>query len=296
MIRKPMLAGKCKDTSNLKYPVMCTPKLDGIRCIVVNNKALSRSFKPIPNKYTRTFVESNCPNGFDGELVVKGTFQDVSSSIMSEDGQPDFTYMVFDFVKTTLSVPYDIRMKDLEAQIKSIGSERIQAVLPILINNEEELLAFEKKCLAEGYEGIMIRDPKGEYKCGRSTEREGLLLKLKRFEDAEAVIVGYGEKMHNTNEAKKDELGYTKRSTSKNGMVPAGTLGEIRVRSKDFKNEFCIGSGFDDALRAKLWKEKDKLVGRIVKFKYQTVGSTADAPRLPIFLGFRSEDDIGEGE
>lgn len=293
MIKKPMLSGKCSDTSKLKYPVMCTPKLDGIRCVVVEKKALSRSFKPIPNEYARTFVEHNCPDGFDGELMVKGTFQDVTSGIMSRDGQPNFTYMVFDFVKTGLDVPYDARMRDLEMWVKSIGSGMVQAVLPTVINNEEELLAFEKKCLAEGYEGIMIRDPKGVYKCGRSTEREGLLLKLKRFEDAEAIVVGYGEKMHNENEAKKDELGHTKRSTSKDGMVPAGTLGELRVSSKDFKNEFCIGSGFDDALRAKLWKEKDKLAGRIVKFKYQTIGSTTDAPRLPIFLGFRSKDDMG---
>lgn len=294
MIKKPMLAGKCSDTSTLKYPVLCTPKLDGIRCVVVSGKALSRSFKPIPNEYARTFVEKNCPNGFDGELMIRGTFQDVTSGIMSRDGQPGFTYAVFDFVKESLDTPYDERVKDLEKSVAGIGSDKIQAVLPVLIRNEEELLVFEKKCLDEGYEGVIIRDPKGKYKCGRSTEKEGLLLKLKRFEDAEATIVGFGEKMHNENEAKKDELGYTKRSTSKGGLVPAGTLGELRVVCNDFKNEFGIGTGFDDKLRDQIWKDRKNYIGKIIKFKYQTIGSTSDAPRLPVFLGFRSEDDMSK--
>ncbi len=294
MIKKPMLAGKCSDTKTLKYPVLCTPKLDGIRCVVVDGKALSRSFKPIANVYTRAMVEKNCPDGFDGELMIRGTFQDVASGIMSRDGQPNFTYAVFDFVKKSLDTPYDARVRDLEMWVTSIGSGMVQAVLPTLVHNEEELLAFEKKCLDDGYEGVIIRDPKGKYKCGRSTEKEGLLLKLKRFEDAEATIVGFGEKMHNENEAKKDELGHTKRSTSKEGMVPADTLGELRVTCKDFKNEFGIGTGFDDKLRDQIWKDRRNLVGKVVKFKYQTIGSTDDAPRLPVFLGFRSEDDMGE--
>jgi DNA ligase-1 len=52
---------------------------------------------------------------------------------------------------------------------------------------------------------------------------------------------------------------------------------------------FKIGTGFDDATRHLLWAQRDELFGRIVKFKSMLHG-TLDAPRHPVFLGFRAED------
>ena len=57
----------------------------------------------------------------------------------------------------------------------------------------------------------MVRTPDSPYKCGRSTEREAWLLKIKRFEDAEAVVLGTYEGMSNMNEAGVDAFGRTKR-------------------------------------------------------------------------------------
>lgn len=118
---------------------------------------------------------------------------------------------------------------------------------------------------------------------------EGYLLKLKRFEDSEAVVVGFEEKLTNTNTQERDELGHAKRSKVKVGMVPAGTLGALRVRRPDGV-EFSIGSGFDDAFRTKAWEERETLVGRLVKYRHQPHGAL-EAPRFPVFLGFRHEDD-----
>ena len=49
---KPMLAVDA-DVENIKYPVLCSDKLDGIRCIILNGVAYSRSLKPIRNKYVQ---------------------------------------------------------------------------------------------------------------------------------------------------------------------------------------------------------------------------------------------------
>ena len=46
-ITKPMLAGKCERPDALNFPVLATPKLDGIRCLKIGGRALTRSFKPI---------------------------------------------------------------------------------------------------------------------------------------------------------------------------------------------------------------------------------------------------------
>lgn len=311
MITRPLLAGTVKDTSVLKYPVLVGPKIDGIRCLVINGEAVSRKFKPIPNDFVRRWIEDNLPNNIDGELVIIGkTFNEIQSAIMSHDGEPDFTFLAFDFVHdgaTILSDPYQIRLQHLyrwySHRLKLLGYEsnadalenncefanRVSIVGCQLINNEEELLELEQKWLAKGFEGVMIRDPHGPYKCGRSTLREGYLLKLKRFMDAEARVIGFEERMMNENEQEIDELGYAKRSSKKEGLIPSNTMGSLIVEDEKTGVKFGIGSGFDDELRRNIWINRDKYYHKLVKYKYQEMGK--EAPRFPVFLGFRHEDD-----
>ena len=74
-ITKPMLASKCENPHLLPFPVLATPKLDGIRCLKLGGKALTRSFKPISNRFAREWIEANLPDGVDGELMLRdGTF------------------------------------------------------------------------------------------------------------------------------------------------------------------------------------------------------------------------------
>lgn len=292
MITKPMLAGKLERIEDVKYPVWCTPKLDGIRCLKVGGRALSRSFKPIPNRYAREFVEKNFPDGVDGELMIDGAnFQKVTSAIMSEDGEPQILYCVFDYVKYSLYRPYESRMADLRGELSGVSKESVRILYPTPINNEKDLLEYEQECLSDGYEGVMLRSPTGPYKCGRSTAKEGYLLKLKRFDDAEATVVAVEERMHNANEAKKDAFGRTERSTHKANQIPTGTLGAFLVKSDSFENQFSIGTGLNEEQRVELWKIRDSLVGKVIKFKYQPFG-VKDVPRFPVFLGFRDERDI----
>lgn len=295
MISKPMLAETCDDIYELKYPVLATPKLDGIRCVVLNGKALSRKFKEIPNRYIQDLV-SKLPEGLDGELMLRRrlrdpepTFQQVTSAVMSEDGEPDFYYNVFDYVMGgDLKVPYSGRMENLKGLALP---DFVNKLLPIEIYGSVALERYEAKCLKEGYEGVMVRSPEGPYKTGRSTVREGYLLKIKRFKDSEAIVLGFTERMHNENEATKDELGHTKRSSAKNGLVPTGTLGALIVRDVTTQVQFEIGTGFDDNLRAAIWKNKNEYLTKLVKYKSQEIG-TKDKPRFPVFLGFRDERDV----
>jgi DNA ligase-1 len=112
-----------------------------------------------------------------------------------------------------------------DAVLKTNCVEPVVMVPHILVNSREELSTWEAQWLLEGHEGVMIRSLGGPYKQGRSTEREGYLLKLKQFKDSEAIVLGSYEQMHNENEAKTNALGHTERSTEKAGMVPAGVLG-----------------------------------------------------------------------
>jgi DNA ligase-1 len=49
--------------------------------------------------------------------------------------------------------------------------------------------------------------------------------------------------------------------------------------------------GLTDAVRKELWEKRKTLPGKIVKFRYQKIG-TMEAPRQPIFLGFRDGRDL----
>ena len=287
-IKKPMLADTLQDMANVKYPCYCTPKLDGMRCLVVGGVAVSRNFKPFPNEHVRKLV-STLPDGFDGEIVVgKLKFNEIMHLIGAHDGEPDFTYMVFDYLAGKPEAPYTMRMEDL----RELSTPRwVKKLLPIQINNEKELLAYEKKCLAEGYEGVMLRTGDGPYKFGRSSVREGYLLKLKRFTDSEAKILDLSEQMENTNVKVDNALGHGERSSAKAGMVPKGTLGAFMVKDLKSGVEFSIGSGMNDEMRAEVWANKKEYIGKIIKYKSQKAGEK-DAPRFPVFLGFRNINDM----
>jgi DNA ligase-1 len=290
-----MLSGTLDDIADAKFPLLATPKLDGIRCLTINGKALSRKFKPIPNHHIRQSLEASL-NGLalDGELMVNGAnFNGVQSGVMSEDGTPNFEYWVFDYV-TDINKPYHERMTELGAlQLPKFCKK----VLPVVVNNIEELVKLETAWLAQGFEGVMLRSMKSPYKNGRSTLREHYLLKLKQFKDSEAKVIGFIEQLHNSNKAEVDELGHTKRSKAQDGMIPAGTLGKfavVEVGDTPWKGkEFFIGTGegLTAELRKEIWDNQDKYRNKLITYKYQPFG-VKDLPRLPIWRGFRDERDI----
>src|SRR4051812_20439337 len=84
---KPMLA-KDGDLSKITYPVIVQPKLDGIRCFIVDGVARSRTFKPIPNAEIQAALGRSEFDGLDGEIVVgdptaEGCMQTTSSFVMA---------------------------------------------------------------------------------------------------------------------------------------------------------------------------------------------------------------------
>ena len=293
MITRPMLAVAVEDLKNIKFPVLASPKLDGIRALKVDGKLLSRTFKAIPNSYICTIIEHVMPDGVDGELLVGSSFHESSSSIMSKDGQPDFKFAIFDYVSGDLKRGFSKRYQELIEMMNksSFEGKHFSIVEHKLICSLGDLLAYENAMLSLGYEGIMLRSLDGPYKCGRSTINEGFLLKIKRFQDSEARIKGFEEQMRNTNRARKDIFGNTERSQSKSGLAPNGVLGALIVEDIFSGIEFKIGTGFDDAMRTQLWNDRSSLIGKLVKYKYQSAG-IKNAPRFPAFLGLRSPDDL----
>jgi DNA ligase-1 len=268
--------------TELRFPLLATPKIDGIRCLIVNGEAVSRNLKPIPNLYVRSLVR-NLPEGFDGELVCPGGFNETQSAIMTQDGTPPFKYRVFDFYH---KAPYYERVGFLKMQFGFSLCAFAEPVLYDQVDDLYELLDYERLALEQGYEGVMLRSPTGPYKFGRSTLKEHYLLKLKRFLDAEAVIEDFEELQRNGNDRTTNRLGLSERSSHQAGLVPGETLGALWVRDTRTAVQFSIGSGFDAALRDQIWANRDYYRGRTVTYRYQPSG-VKDKPRFPVFKGFR---------
>jgi len=296
MLLKPMLADPITDINKLRLPVLASRKLDGIRATMQEGQLISRSLKPIPSVHTQARFKG-LPNGLDGELIVGNptapdAFRKTESLVMSDEkteGLDHLYWWIFDHM--LLQEPFLVRLN--EAVHQSQKHPYTKTVEHLKISSVAELQALEEKWLDEGNEGVMVRDPAGKYKHGRSTEKQGILLKLKRFLDSEAIIVGAFEQMHNDNVAFENELGRTARSSAQAGLVGAGVLGGFTVQDKVTGVEFNVGTGFDAAQRETYWSNKDQLIGKQIKYKYFPSGSK-DKPRHPVFLGFRDARDTGE--
>lgn len=126
--------------------------------------------------------------------------------------------MIFDapLIKGTFKERLEILKKELEKN----PNETAKMISQTVCNSREHLTELMDEICGEKGEGVMLKDPNSSYERKRSFK----LLKVKRFEDAEATVY--------------DHQKGTGRIT--------GKCGALLVREKD-GTEFKIGSGFDDA-------------------------------------------------
>ena len=303
---KPLLAEHPdREKYPLRFPFWASPKFDGIRMIVRDGQALSRTLKPIPNAALSALFSDPRLSGLDGEIVAgpcnaADAMQTTMSAFSTHDAVADgVVFHVFDYVddfeRPTLS--YLDRLSIAADKCAAIGPH-VQLVQHFPVHTWEEAEAMMHAYIADGYEGLMLRDPAALYKFGRSTEKEQILIKLKPFEDAEGEVIGYYEREHNENEQTRDERGYAKRSTHKAGKTKAGMLGGVVVRLHGWPAEhFKLGNGWSEDERIAIWNEimagnEAVVMGKLAKYKFQREGSK-EKPRIPVWLGWRHPDDAG---
>lgn len=300
MITRPMLAAsirpeKGETLERLRYPLLASPKLDGIRLLCHPERGpVTRKFIPVPNRYLREILSHEMYKGLDGEIMMMDSsgkplpFNPIQSAVTTHEGQPQIQYWVFDYFAHP---DEDFRSRYTALTCSEWDKDEdpygiIRVVEHLEVGGPDEVRELAAKWIEEGFEGLVLRDPYKPYKSGRSTFKEQGMVKYKEFTDAEGVIVDFEELLRNQNEQERDEFGLAKRSTEKVGMVPAGTLGALILQTK--WGVLRVGSGFDAALREHIWNNRGTYLGRTVTFKYQPHGMQ-DLPRFPIFLRFRED-------
>lgn len=302
---RPMLA--CNDVvlteknyDRISYPIFVSTKLDGRRNIINPvGTPLSRTGKLLPNQHTRKIIREANLIGMDGELICgsptdPNAMQKAHSAFSSVHGEPDFTFHIFDDWRRG-KLAYKDYWPELEAMRQALPSWA--TIVPqLIISSPENLSDFVKQVTAEGYEGAVIRSLLSPYKHGRSTWNQGWMLKAKEYETTEGQIVGLKEAKHNANDADQDELGYTKRSSTASGKIPAGTLGSFIVKCPSVAEPFGVATGGLTAEEKQvLWNKRngsDTCINSLITFKHFAQSGVRKKPRHAQFVAFRDSTDL----
>ena len=82
MTFKPM-KGDPVDFTQLTFPKLVSPKIDGVRAVITKGAVLSSKLKPLPNKWLQSIFAHKQYDGLDGELAVGDPFDPLLVSVRS---------------------------------------------------------------------------------------------------------------------------------------------------------------------------------------------------------------------
>ena len=302
MNQNPMLACDA-DESQLKFPYLLMPKLDGVRGIWLTGGITGRSLKPFKNEEVGKIFSRKKLKGIDGELIIPDyTSADAcrtTTGIVNRRGDTKANTLIwfgFDYITdVTVNQPYEQRLTSLSNLVHKLGLAEVKVVPHTLVTNLEEVLALEQKYLAEGYEGVILRDPKGLLKSGRATTKENSFLRIKRFVQEDAVVVNIVEAEENTNEKAINELGKSYRTSHQAGKSGKNVVGALECITCKTGKPITVGPGaMTHAQRAEYFQNPELLVGKTISYKSFPKG-VKDKPRFPTFVSIRVEEDLVDG-
>jgi DNA ligase-1 len=294
---KPMLVpNQVIDAKTLKYPLLASYKLDGIRCIFKDGQMYSRTLKSFPNvKLQERFSElatftKNKEIILDGELLAKSlTFNELSGITRQLNMQlpEDLKFYCFDMIRyEDFNLGFRRRISNLETS--DIRYYYMETVKQWSIFKLEEIEPLYENALAWGCDGLILRDPDGRYKFGRGTIKEGLIYKMKPFQtfDAKIIEIIQATEVREGAEKKINELGRSVTSKKKDDRILIEKASAFVVMYKG--RELKVTIAMTDEEKTEVWKNQNKYLGRWIEYKGMLVGSK-DLPRHPVFLRFRDD-------
>ena len=283
-IKGPMLAHKYEHgKTKLNFPVGCTVKLDGIRCLIRSDNE-NIVYRSRNNKeYKHLAVFDDCMKAFfellppsielDGEMYSDDlTFNDISSVFRKEkntDNEEMKKYIRYHIFDCNIEKPYEDRWTILVDAYKKLCETFTGVNLIVVVNtfwakNEKEIFSFHKHVRSKGFEGTMIRKlyisdqtPKGYTSSLYLSGRKNNILKLKDIEEEEGEIIG-------VDDGKGREKG----------------LALIKVRDPR-GNEFNVRPSATFEQRKEWFDDPSLIMGKKMTYHFQNL-SEFGVPRFPV--------------
>lgn len=273
-----------KALEKLKYPVLATLKVDGIRAVRTTDLMSCRN-KMIPNESIRRRT-MDMPYGFDMELYNPSLqYDEIESIVMSREHERS-NEIQFHMIDGYDDLGYEDRINRV-AILSDMSMYSV--IIPYLhyCPSAQTLLDFFLLSENQEGEGICFRTPDSPYKQGRSTLNEQYLVKLCRYVREEVTIVGFVEQELNTNKQTTNSTGLSERSSANAGKKGKDTLGAFLVKDKNGL-EFRVGTGvgLTESRRQSIWNNRDCYHNKQITIKHKPHGQKLK-PRSPVIVGFR---------
>jgi len=232
-------------------------KFDGVRA-QWDGRALrfrGGGLVPAPAWFTANFPALP----LDGELwIARGRFDALSGTVRKIEPVDaewrQVRYLIFELPGA--AGDFSERVQQMRAIVARAGVPWLEAVGQARVADKAELMQRLDAVLRAGGEGLMLHRADAPYRTGRSD----VLLKLKPWQDAEAVVVGH-----------------LPGSGKYRGMT-----GALQMETPDGKR-FRIGSGLSDALR-----RQPPPIGTRITYRYQQLTKNG-VPRFPRYLRVRED-------
>lgn len=275
------------------FPKMASLKRDGIRVEIINGDLFAKSMKPLRNKNLRTHFQAlldlHALTGivFEGEIYShECKFKDIQSVVNSEDKPipTHFGFHAFDTAEEDKNM-----LQRYLSQVEHLsGVENCFVAVQSWVESLEQVEEMFQKALADGYEGLILRDPAGPYKRGKSTVREGYALKVKPFETFDTLVTGVTQRFVNTNESQTNELGQSFKRNTKADKAPTGIASALETEYNGHPIKVVLTG--DEDFRREVWENREHYIGKCFEWKGMVVGSK-NVPRHPNFIRWRNDKD-----
>ncbi len=281
---------------------MLDPKLDGVRLLTVididektitqysregriNDRftAITDALKPLLKRLKQSMV-------LDGEIVSRN-FQALMKQVnRKKDVDTSDAYLaLFDVLPWAdfLDGGWDKSQRDrhdllvgMIPTLEELTAGKVYVIPKMTLDldtpeGQAQYKEFNRETLEAKYEGIMIKDPDAPYQ----TKRTDAWLKVKPFISVDLEVVGF--------------------EPGKPDGKHRDTLGGLVCRGVDQGRlvEVTCGGGYSDELRDEIWRNQDKVLGRIVEIKGDALTKPQDGDvwslRFPVFVGFRDDKHAG---
>jgi len=274
--------------------IVCEEKYDGVRVICVvenkNPKFYTRAFNELDNRFlsriSNQILElSHGIDGifFDGELTdldrksVSGKVTQMMKGSPKESIGDDLLFNIFD-VEPTKTIKdgkgvtrYTQRRELLEQFFKNKSFQNIKIAQKWEAKTKDELMPIYEQIVANGGEGVIMKDPTHFYECKRSKS----WIKFKEVQDCDLVVTGWYP-------------GEGKREGFIGGFICKDLSGEYEVK---------VGSGFTENDLVELSRNPDDIIGRVVAIQYNVPIEDKNGNKslfLPRFIEVRHDKNEPE--
>jgi DNA ligase len=238
---------------------LLSEKLDGVRGYWDGRQLWSKNGRLLHPP--AAFVENLPGFALEGELWAgRGTYEKTVSIVLQQEAHEGWLQLKF----AIFDVPgedggFTRRLQKARDWFTAHPSPYAFIIAQTPVRDESQLQEELQRVQKLGGEGLIVRAPNALYAAGRSTE----ILKVKGYQDTEAVVVGH--------------LPGQGKNSGRLGALLAELPNGIR---------FKIGTGFSDEER-----KSPPRIGEVITFKFYGYYPSG-IPKFPSFLRIRRDKDL----